>query len=797
MRRHVFACLMGIGILALRLPSFGAELLVPSQYPSIQAAIDAAVDDDTVIVSPGTYTGYGNRDIDFKGKAIIVRSIDTNDPNVVAATIIDCQQQGRGFYLNGCVDATISGLTITNGLADSGGGIYIQDSNVTLSNCRIAHNATKAGVIHLDPNGGYGGGLYCARSTVEISQCSLSNNRTGHGGDGEYIGGKGGCGGAVGCVGSSVIIRTSEIRENLTGAGGLNDFAYGGVRASAGNGAGICCDETSCLEISDCNILGNSVNIDYEDSSGRGGGIYCASVLPLKVINCKVSDNKAGTSGGGGIFCRSAEIYNSTISNNSTSDGSDDSGMVSAGDGGSGGGIYCAESLELLDCTISYNYTGSGGGSGYLATWGGHGGDGGGVWAESIITRECIFSGNTTGYGGCGGGNGSGGCGSDGRGGGVFCDFGKFTDCIITNNQGGSGGGVFCSIKGELIHCDVKSNSTWYKLNHGGGIYCTEGTIIDCTLMENRTGKGGHGGGLYSTSCILTDSVILSNRTGDGWFDGFYGGPSGSGGGIYSESCVITNCLITGNMTGNCLWDVREEQSNGGGLYGEALVISNSTIIGNITGEYNWYENQRYVSRKGKGGGVFCSEEIEIVDSIIWNNQPDGLYSINSNSVSYCDIQDVNYLGGVGNISFDPQFIRPGYWADVNDVNIVVEPNDPNAIWVMGDYHLSQIAAGQASDSPCVDTGSDLAVNLGMDRFTTRTDKVSDTGIVDMGFHYIEHIADLNDDKIVDIYDLSILAYQWQQSPSTPPADIAPWPGDGIIDFRDLVLLAENWLWPE
>jgi len=170
---------------------------------------------------------------------------------------------------------------------------------------------------------------------------------------------------------------------------------------------------------------------------------------------------------------------------------------------------------------------------------------------------------------------------------------------------------------------------------------------------------------------------------------------------------------------------------------------------------------------------------------------------------------DIIYQFGLLNEFFIPNLLpgcpcvnciyitRSGYWADVNDVNVVVEPNDPNAIWVMSDYHLSQMAAGQAENSPCVDAGSDLAVKLGMDRFTTRTDKAADSGIVDMGFHYIEHVADLNDDKIVDLYDLSILAYQWQQSPSTPSANISPLHGDGLIDFRDLIMLAENWLWPD
>ncbi len=60
-------------------------------FDAIQEAIDAAVNSDEVIILPGTYTGDGNRDIDFAGKAIVVTGSDPNDPNTVAATVIDCQ----------------------------------------------------------------------------------------------------------------------------------------------------------------------------------------------------------------------------------------------------------------------------------------------------------------------------------------------------------------------------------------------------------------------------------------------------------------------------------------------------------------------------------------------------------------------------------------------------------------------------------------------------------------------------------------------------------------------------------
>ena len=58
---------------------------VPGLYPTIQSAIDEAVSFDEVVVQPGIY--YEN--INFAGKSIMIRYVNPNNPNIVAATIIN------------------------------------------------------------------------------------------------------------------------------------------------------------------------------------------------------------------------------------------------------------------------------------------------------------------------------------------------------------------------------------------------------------------------------------------------------------------------------------------------------------------------------------------------------------------------------------------------------------------------------------------------------------------------------------------------------------------------------------
>ncbi|MGD8499606.1 MAG: hypothetical protein PVJ86_03110, partial [Phycisphaerales bacterium] len=244
---------------------------VKNPFRTIQKGVDTAADGYTVIVRPGTFTGTGNRDIDFKGKAITVRSIDPDSPEVVADTIIDCQgteaEPHRGFYFHSGEgqDSTVSGLTITGGYASSasprqvewsGGAILCRQSDPAIRNCIIAGNRTLNGT---------GGGIRTDGGVIE--DCKIEGNHAL--GLRQYGSG----GGGVSC-GSDTTISSCTISGNT----------------AVTRGGGILCT-SGATTIENCIVVGNSAS--------EGGGIGCEWWAEAVIGNCTVSGNVASSSGGG------------------------------------------------------------------------------------------------------------------------------------------------------------------------------------------------------------------------------------------------------------------------------------------------------------------------------------------------------------------------------------------------------------------------------------------------------------------------------------------------------------------
>ena len=431
-----------------------------AHFSNIQAAINDSNDGDTIEVQLGTYTGVGNRDLDFGGRAITVRSTDPNDPNVVAATVIDCNgtesEFHRGFYFhnNEEPNSVVAGLTITNGYAAVGGGICCEGSSPTINNCTINNNRTKNGNYQgcgQHTKGGNGGGIYCSFSSPIITNCDIVNNRTGYGRIYCYCeetycyGEDGGSGGGIYSSSSSPTIKDCIIAGNTTGTGG-NDLEGG--PGDAGDGAGICCSSSTPI-IENClitnNRTGNGIDtyLGYGGFGGDGAGICCLS-SPASITNCIITENVTGNGGG------------------------DNGDKGCPGRGGDGAGVYSLSSspLTITNCIITDNTTGNGGDAEYYGGRGGHGAGIGG-WSSTMSLSNCIISGNTTGNGG------------DSR-----------------RDRAGSGG-------------------------YGAGIYSTGGdTIItNCTVVGNKTGMGGSpdgtdgstGGIWYSTSVTVTNCILWKN----------------------------------------------------------------------------------------------------------------------------------------------------------------------------------------------------------------------------------------------------------------------------------------------
>ncbi len=143
-------------------------------FPTIQAAIDATVDGDVIELADGTFTGDGNRDIDYLGKAITVRS----QSGVRESCVVDChgspEERHRGFIFQSGEGSgsVLEGVTITNGYTSGGGGIRCESSSPLFVRCALIGNSAF-----------YGGGMNCWYApSPTLRECVFDENWAEHGG---------------------------------------------------------------------------------------------------------------------------------------------------------------------------------------------------------------------------------------------------------------------------------------------------------------------------------------------------------------------------------------------------------------------------------------------------------------------------------------------------------------------------------------------------------------------------------------------------------------------------------------
>jgi len=308
-----------------------------------------------------------------------------------------------------------------------------------------------------------------------------------------------------------------------------------------------------------------------------------------------------------------------------------------------GGGIYNRDGSNstVIDCTFIGNSSWSGAGIANIGS--------------SPTLVNCRFSGNSARYGA-----------------GVYGGSGTITNCtFIGNGHFGTTDGGAMNIGGSAVlrGCTFHLNAGL----EGGAMNISGGspTLINCTFSSNRSRH--LGGGI----CVNSSSPTLINCT----FSG--NSVEGSGGGIFSSysNTVLTNCRFTGNSA-----------DKGGGIY---VSGSRRPILTNCTFSGNWSPkgNALYRGSYANNYPIY----FQLTNCILWDGGNEVFNADGSTiDIIYSDVE--GGWEGEGTIDADPCFVEAGYWVDACDVNIVVEPGDPNAIWIEGDYHLLQT-------SPCIDTG--------------------------------------------------------------------------------------------
>ncbi len=258
--------------------------------------------------------------------------------HMLSGKIEDCRAGGnRVISVNGGSKFIMDGGTISGCTADKGGGLYADNSIVTINNGTISGCKARMGA---------GGGLYATnQSTITIKDGTISGCEAGAGG-GLYVDGS-----TVTISGGTISGCEAAINEG----GGLYATNQSTITISGGTISG--CKAPSSDKGNGSGLYANNSTVTISGGTisgcdGRwGGGLYAENSSTIEISGGTISGCKVGA--GGGLFVDSSTIRISggIISGCTTSDT------------GNGGGLYAKNStLNISGGTIKGNKAAHGGG---------------------------------------------------------------------------------------------------------------------------------------------------------------------------------------------------------------------------------------------------------------------------------------------------------------------------------------------------------------------------------------------------------------------------------------------------
>ena len=653
-------------VAGLAASAHAATINVPADFPTIQAAINAAVDNDEILVAPGTYPEL----VDFLGKTIILRStggaaVTTIDGTGFADSTVTIIGSGAGTLLEGFTviagggkpDAVDPFLTqggalfvdtapvqivasvFTGGsVSDDGGAAIIIDSDATIDNCRFENSVADD---DLNTNGD-GGGLaingILLTPTVTIRNSTFSNNFTSDDGGGLSIIGADaiidGCnfvanraddnGGGIFYLGAGGTLSNSEFFNNSADEGGgvhLNtngtptmtglNFTNNEATGPGPNGGGLYI-LAATASISDSTFTGNT-------SEGTGGAINVGSATSgtpgvLTVDNCIFTNNSATGSGDAGAIDISGSVANLTLLNSTFV------GNSATDDGGDLRFINGAVGL-VDNCTFSDSSALDAGGSIYNFS------------SPDLTIRNSAFS-----------------------------------------NSDGGRGGAFTAL-----------------LSTSATAFPSSTTLQDVTIVGGSSFDFGGGMFLGAGTTTTGTNVRISSST---------AGLTGPAMQVAGATATFNN-LIIDNNTSTAGFGASAIELAGGTAFAASLTLINATIVDN--------------TNPGAQAAILSlnpTDSVTIANSIIRDN--DGLEQIDvpNTTVTYSNVQ--GGIGGTGNIDADPQFNNAaGADYSLASTSPSIDAGDNTAVTVSvdfaGDSRFSDVASvpdtGNGS-APIVDMGA-------------------------------------------------------------------------------------------
>ncbi len=217
-----------------------------SPCATLQHAVDQALDGDLILLAAGTYTDFVTRTVGLQNvyinKSVTIEGGYTQDDDYAAsvpitnAVILDGEGSRRVVYVGPGVTTTVSSLFIQNGLAPSapptttlivpeqipvvreasqsvlesafvanaGGGVFNEGSNLTLSGLWILNNSAE-----------FGGGIYQMDGQLQLNSVVLAGNSNVPGTDGN--------GGGVYAENGSVVVENATFAENSVDTSSLRE----------------------------------------------------------------------------------------------------------------------------------------------------------------------------------------------------------------------------------------------------------------------------------------------------------------------------------------------------------------------------------------------------------------------------------------------------------------------------------------------------------------------------------------------------------------------------------------------